>query len=104
MNKRLGALIVRLNGAVATTFTGGIGAIKNGFAKPVSSHTQLGTIRLGTRNEDRFPLIQDFDPYIASGGKAFGYKSGELYVDAGTIFGYRAIKLLSKESEWCIVY
>jgi myo-inositol-1-phosphate synthase len=59
-HKKLGVLIVGLNGAVSTTFIGGVAAIKKGFAKPVGSLTQLGTIRLGKRNEDRFPLIKDF--------------------------------------------
>jgi myo-inositol-1-phosphate synthase len=59
-NKKLGVLIVGLNGAVSTTFIGGIAAIKKGFAKPVGSLTQIGTIRLGKRNEDRFPMIKDF--------------------------------------------
>src|SRR6185312_17177924 len=49
-------------GAVATTFMAGVEAIKRGAAKPIGSLTQLGTIRLGKRNEGRSPLIKDFVP------------------------------------------
>jgi glucose-1-phosphate thymidylyltransferase len=38
--------------------------------------------------------------FIAEGGKALGIKSGDAYVDVGTIFGYReAIKLLYQDKE-----
>jgi myo-inositol-1-phosphate synthase len=70
--KKLGVLIVGLNGAVSTTFIGGIAAIKKGLAKPVGSLTQLGTIRLGKRNEDRFPLIKDFVPLAEPEDLVFG--------------------------------
>lgn len=60
--KKLGVLIVGLNGAVSTTFLAGIMAIRKGLAQPFGSLTQLGTIRLGKRKEDRFPRIKDFVP------------------------------------------
>src|SRR5437763_8705751 len=49
-------------GAVTTTFIAGLEAIKRGFAKPVGSLTQLGTVRLGKRTEGRSPAIKDFVP------------------------------------------
>jgi myo-inositol-1-phosphate synthase len=70
--KKLGVLLVGLNGAVSTTFMGGVIAIKKGIAKPVGSLTQLGTIRLGKRNEDRFPLIKDFVPLAEPEDLVFG--------------------------------
>jgi myo-inositol-1-phosphate synthase len=70
--KKLGVLIAGLNGAVSTTFIGGVAAIKKGVAKPVGSLTQLGTIRLGKRNEDRFPLIKDFVPLVDTEDLVFG--------------------------------
>ena len=45
---KLGVLLVGL-GAVSTTFIAGVEAIKKGFAQPIGSLTQMGTIRLGTR-------------------------------------------------------
>jgi myo-inositol-1-phosphate synthase len=59
---KLGVLIVGMNGAVATTFMGGVFAVRKGIAKPIGSLTQLGTIRLGKRTENRSPLIHEFVP------------------------------------------
>ncbi len=58
----LGVLIVGLNGAVSTTFIAGVLSIRSGFGRPVGSITQMGTIRIGERNENNFPLIKDFIP------------------------------------------
>ena len=58
---KLGILIPGM-GSVASTFIAGIIAIKKGLAKPVGSMTQMGSIRLGKRTENRIPLIQDFVP------------------------------------------
>ena len=58
---KLGILIPGM-GAVTTTLLAGLEAIKRGAAKPIGSLTQLGTIRLGKRNEGRSPLIKDFVP------------------------------------------
>jgi myo-inositol-1-phosphate synthase len=49
-------------GAVATTFMAGVFAVRKGIAKPIGSLTQMGTIRLGKRTEDRVPMIKDFVP------------------------------------------
>src|SRR5215213_1975098 len=56
---KLGVLLVGL-GAVSTTFIAGVEAIKKGYAQPIGSVTQMGTIRLGKRTENRVPLIKDF--------------------------------------------
>ncbi|MDX1739671.1 MAG: inositol-3-phosphate synthase [Rhodothermales bacterium] len=47
-------------GAVATTFIAGVEAIRTGQALPIGSVSQLQTIRLGLRSENRSPLIKDF--------------------------------------------
>ncbi|HNX01075.1 MAG TPA: inositol-3-phosphate synthase [Candidatus Cloacimonadota bacterium] len=60
-NGKLGIAIVGL-GAVTTTFIAGVEAIKKGIAKPYGSVTQMATIRLGKRTEDRHPYIKDFVP------------------------------------------
>ncbi len=58
---RLGVLTPGM-GAVSTTFMAGVIAVKNGLGKPFGSLTQMGTIRLGKRTENRTPLIKDFIP------------------------------------------
>src|SRR3979490_254816 len=55
---KLGVLLVGL-GAVGTTFIAGVLAIRKGFAKPIGSLTQMGTVRLGKRTEGRAPKISD---------------------------------------------
>ena len=60
-SKKLGVLIPGL-GAIGTTFIAGIELIKKGYAKPIGSLTQMGTIRLGKRTEARSPLLKDFLP------------------------------------------
>ncbi len=47
-------------GAVATTFIAGCMLARRGLAEPVGSLTQLGTIRLGKRTDERTPMIKDF--------------------------------------------
>src|SRR5688500_6116908 len=49
---KLGVLLVGL-GAVSTTFIAGVEAVKKGFAQPIGSLTQMGTIRLGKRTDNR---------------------------------------------------
>jgi myo-inositol-1-phosphate synthase len=58
---RLAVLLPGL-GAVATTLVAGVEAVRRGFAKPIGSLTQMGTIRLGKRTEGRTPLIREFVP------------------------------------------
>lgn len=59
---KLGVLIVGLGGAVSTTFVAGLLNIVHGYGKPIGSVTQMGTIRIGERSENNFPLIKDFVP------------------------------------------
>lgn len=59
---KLGVLIPGMGGAVSTTFIAGVEAIKNGVGKPIGSLTQMGTIRIGKRTENKSPLIKDFVP------------------------------------------
>jgi myo-inositol-1-phosphate synthase len=49
-------------GAVATTFIAGVEAVKAGIALPIGSLTQMGTIRLGKRTDNRVPFIKDLVP------------------------------------------
>ncbi len=58
---KLGVLIPGL-GAVATTFIAGVETIRKGLARPIGSLTQMGTIRLGKRTENRVPAIREFVP------------------------------------------
>jgi myo-inositol-1-phosphate synthase len=57
----LGVLLVGL-GAVSTTTIAGVCTIRQGLAPPIGSLTQMGTIRLGRRDEGRVPRIKDFVP------------------------------------------
>jgi len=58
---KLGILMPGL-GAVATTMIAGVAAVKKGISKPIGSLTQMGTIRLGKRTENKQPKIKDFVP------------------------------------------
>src|SRR5215468_2251508 len=58
---KLAVLLVGL-GAVSSTFIAGIEQIRKGIGQPIGSLTQLGTIRLGKRTEQRTPRIRDFVP------------------------------------------
>ena len=58
---KLGVMVVGL-GAVATTMIAGVEAIRRGLAKPIGSLTQMGTIRLGKRTDNKSPLIREFAP------------------------------------------
>src|SRR4051794_11873223 len=68
---RLGVLLVGL-GAVSTTFIAGVEAIKKDVAQPIGSLTQMGTIRLGKRTDNRVPLIKDFVPLAQLKDLVFG--------------------------------
>ncbi len=68
---RLGVLTPGL-GAVATTFMAGVESIRKGHSKPIGSLTQMATIRLGKRTEQRSPLIKDFVPLAGLVDIVFG--------------------------------
>ncbi len=68
---KLGVLLPGL-GAVATTFIAGVEASRRNLGRPIGSLTQMGTIRLGKRTEDRKPLIKDFVPLAGLDDLEFG--------------------------------
>jgi len=74
-------------GAVSTTLIAGVEAVRKGLAKPIGSLTQMGTIRLGKRTDNRTPLLKDFlplaklDDIVFTGWDIFG---GNLYDAAKT--------------------
>ena len=68
---KLGVLLPGF-GAVATTFVAGVEAARRGLAQPIGSLTQMNTIRLGKRTEDRSPLIKDFVPISGLEDLVFG--------------------------------
>jgi len=68
---RLGILTPGL-GAVATTFMAGVESVRRGHSKPIGSLTQMATIRLGKRTENRSPLIRDFVPLADLNDIVFG--------------------------------
>jgi len=57
----LGVMLVGL-GAVSTTFIAGVENVRRCHALPIGSLSQMGTIRLGRRDEKRAPKIHDFVP------------------------------------------
>lgn len=75
---KLGILIPGL-GAIASTVIAGVEAVKKGIAHPIGSLTQMSTIRLGKRTEDRNPLIKDFVPVANISDIVFG--GWDIYQD-----------------------
>ena len=68
---RLGILTPGL-GAVATTFMAGVESVRRGHSTPIGSLTQMATIRLGKRTDNRAPRIRDFVPLAALDDLVFG--------------------------------
>jgi len=68
---KLGVLLPGL-GAVSTTFIAGVASVRRGLAEPIGSLTQMGTIRLGKRTENRVPYVRDFVPLAGLGDLVFG--------------------------------
>src|SRR5512144_3416652 len=66
-------------GAVATTFIAGVEAIRRGLSRPIGSLTQMGTIRLGKRTENRCPRIADLVPIADLKDLVFG--GWDIYTD-----------------------
>lgn len=77
-NGKLGILLPGL-GAVATTMIAGVIAVKKGISQPIGSLTQMGSIRLGKRTENRYPLIKDFVPLANLNDIVFG--GWDVYTD-----------------------
>jgi myo-inositol-1-phosphate synthase len=68
---KLGVLLPGM-GAVGTTFIAGTLLARKGLAQPVGSLTQMGTLRLGKRTEERSPFIRDFVPLANMSDIVFG--------------------------------
>lgn len=94
---KLGVLLVGL-GAVSTTFIAGVEAIKQGLAEPIGSLTQMGTVRLGRRTDNRVPAIKDFVPLARLEDLVFG--AWDIFpdsaFDAATHAGVLEKELLGK--------
>jgi myo-inositol-1-phosphate synthase len=75
---KLGVLLPGM-GAVATTFIAGVEAIRSGLTRPVGSLTQMGTIRLGKRTDNRCPRIDEFVPLAPLSALEFG--GWDIYED-----------------------
>lgn len=69
---KLGVLVVGVGGAVSSTFITGTLAVRKGFGQPIGSITQLATIRLGKRSENRFPKVKDVVPLANLNDIVFG--------------------------------
>ena len=89
-NGKLGVLLPGM-GAVATTFIAGVLATRNGIGSPIGSYTQMGTIRLGKRTENRNPRVKDFVPLakiediVFGGWDAYKDNAYEAAVKAGVL-------------------
>ncbi len=87
---KLGVLLPGL-GAVSTTFIAGVEAVRKGIAQPIGSLTQMGTIRLGKRTENRVPKVKDFVPLadlkdiVFGGWDIFEDNCYESAVNAGVL-------------------
>ena len=68
---KLGILLVGL-GAVSTTVIAGVLAVRRGLARPIGALTQMGTLRLGKRTDNRSPRIADVLPLAPLGDVVFG--------------------------------
>jgi myo-inositol-1-phosphate synthase len=75
---KLGILVPGI-GAVSTTFFAGVEAVKRGLGQPVGSLTQLATVRLGKRTDNRSPYIRDFVPLAKLNDLVFG--GWDIYTD-----------------------
>lgn len=69
---KLGVLVVGVGGAVSSTFIAGTFSVRKNLSQPIGSITQLATIRLGQRNENRFPKIKDVVPLASLDQLVFG--------------------------------
>ncbi|MCH1511950.1 MAG: inositol-3-phosphate synthase [Acidimicrobiales bacterium] len=59
-------------GAVASTFIAGVLAARKGLKPPIGSISQMAHIRLGTRSDERNPLIREFVPLADLDDLVFG--------------------------------
>ncbi len=68
---KLGVLMPGM-GAVATTYIAGVLAVRRGLAEPIGSLTELGTIRLGKRTDNRVPALRDYVSLATMDDLVFG--------------------------------
>ena len=68
---RLGVLLVGL-GAVSSTFIAGVEHVRRGMGQPVGAITQMATVRLGKRTENRMPLVRELVPLAGLDDLVFG--------------------------------
>jgi myo-inositol-1-phosphate synthase len=68
---RLGVLTPGM-GAVASTFIAGVIAARQGLKPPIGSISQMAHIRLGTKEDERNPLINEFVPLAQLDDIVFG--------------------------------
>src|SRR5271163_1442535 len=68
---RLGGLTPGM-GAVSTTVMAGVDLVRRGLSVPVGSLTQMGTVRLGKRTENRVPTLKEFVPLAKLDDIVFG--------------------------------
>ncbi len=59
-------------GAVSSTFIAGVIAARHGISPPIGSVSQMAHIRLGTKEENRNPLIREFVPLAELDDIVFG--------------------------------
>ncbi|MGB3735250.1 MAG: inositol-3-phosphate synthase, partial [Ilumatobacter sp.] len=91
-------------GAVASTFIAGVIAARNGTVAPIGSVSQMAHIRLGTKEEDRNPLIREFVPLATLDDIVFGGwdpispNAMEAATTAGVLQG-KDLDAVSKEME-----
>src|SRR5579862_177859 len=87
---KLGILIPGM-GAVSTTLMAGVELVRRGHSAPVGSLTQMGTVRLGKRTENRIPRIKDFvklaelDDLVFGGWDVFPDNAHEAATKAGVL-------------------
>jgi myo-inositol-1-phosphate synthase len=87
---KLGLLLPGL-GAVGTTVIAGVESVRKGYALPIGSLTQMGTIRLGKRTDKRVPKIKDFielaklDDIVFGGWDIFNDNVYESAKNAGVL-------------------
>lgn len=99
---RLGILTVGM-GAVSTTFIAGVLAVRKGMEKPIGSYSQLGTIRLGKRTENRNPMVKDFadlaslDDIVFGGWDIFEDNAMEAALNAGVLDVHKHLEPLKAE-------
>jgi myo-inositol-1-phosphate synthase len=84
---RLGVLTVGL-GAVASTLIAGVELSRRGLGLPIGSLTQMGTIRLGKRTDNRSPLVKDFVPLASLDDIVWG--AWDVYPDDAYVAATRA--------------